>query len=201
LKDKTAKFAVVLFLKRIPIFLGYLFFLSSVISPFYYIPLYVVRGIDFPSLCSKTLWSFKSFTNCYVLHYDRLQTMLALDSEQRFIAFWSDPFLISSGLCLAFVSMFAVQVSVLTIATICVAVRNRVLAIVLALLCPLVAGIMMVAGIVLQQKNFGVGFYAVGYWLTYPSEACFVANFFLRCRNPKTKKLPTPQNQPLDTTK
>ena len=202
MKDKTVRSAVVLFLKWIPIFLGFSLFLCSVIFPFYHIPLYVVPSIDLPRLCSKTLWSFKSFTNYYgIVHYDRLQTMLTLGSEQRFIAFWSDRFLSSSGLCLVFVSMYTIQVSVLAIATICLAVKNRVLAIMPALLCPFVIVTMVVAGFVLQEKTLGAGFFEMGYRLTYLSEACFVANFFLRCRNPKTKKPPTPQSQLLDATK
>jgi len=150
------------FLLVIPIVLGCLVFLYSIILPFYGL---VGSTIDGPYW--RTYWSFKAdyfvvTTRPFLNHYS-------------FFGYWNDNNFVGSSSAMPYIllAMFTAQVLVLIFGIASVYLRRRAILAAPICMCLAVLALMSVSGELLY------GTYQLGYYLVYPSIAMFLLAFIL----------------------
>ena len=80
------------------------------------------------------------------------------------------------------ISLFAVQTINLTAAIASIFISKKTISLIPAILCPITTIIMLAVFIHLHQATWNKFNYQLGYWLTYPSEATFIANTLIEAK-------------------
>ena len=162
---------------------GSLFLLFSISSPFIeftFFPLFKIPELKFVE-CQ--LWPFRGVCRGYGW---------PTFTETWFLDYWfHDNIIVVSGLSWILASLFIVQILTLVSAVISMFTSRNALSLASILLCPIVILLMTISSIQLSQQQMpswgSIHWinYLQGYWLTYISEAFFIASFLLRRRIPK----------------
>jgi len=164
--------------KIVPI-IGCLLFLGSIVFPFLncsYVPLIVA---EYHHSRESQLWSFRCHDTRY---YSWLGPHLDVVTEEEwFYYYWfHDDFIVESGLSWTLMFLFIIQIFTLTTEAASLSINKRIFALMPAILCPIVIGLMIYTYVRLHEISWGLNIYLQGYWLTYPSEALFITNFLLK---------------------
>jgi hypothetical protein len=175
LKSRSLQFLAMNILKRIPVTLGSLFFLFSLISPFY-----LASGRFMESGWAIYYWSYKSETHSYWLGIP------GRFSQSWFSDYWFSPFNFLPTWVL--LSMFVIQVLILAFSTISIFVNRRILSLTPVYLSMILLILMIHAGRIMSPEYDG---YQTGYYLVYPSVFLFAAAFTLS-DSPSTRNRQTP---------
>lgn len=162
-------------LREISVTLGCLFFLFSMILPFYHNAYFVVSLIpEYKPYYSTYYWSFRVLQESYNL----------FDGTHRSVDYW----LYEAGfydyvpgplLSKVLVVIFVVQLLILVSGIASVFFNRRIFALAPLALCSLVMALMIYTNIVLSQSNIAVDYFLLGYWFTYPVIILFLFSFLL----------------------
>lgn len=181
LEDMKGKSLVFCVLKKIPAAIGCLLFLCSMLFPFYHSSLYTIARTR---ALSVYYWSYK-FT---------VQTYWSAPwgrgiSEYWLCDYWfararAPPYFVKeSSVPWMLVLMFISQIVALTTGVASILMNRGILSLIPAIMCPMVSVLMICVSAGLFKLNLAVGFYQLGYWLTYPSTALFIINFIIRAKS------------------
>ncbi|UCE96274.1 MAG: hypothetical protein JSV51_01295 [Candidatus Bathyarchaeota archaeon] len=176
---KSRKVLVNRILKNAPLLVGCLLFIGSIILPFYRFNL-----VSFIETGTSILyWSFKAD----IQSFDRMRPLprdLFTFREFWFLDHWFDYYPSRLGVSWALISIFGIQILALVTGITTIFIHKKVLlfAAVPAVLCPAVTALMVHVNIVLHESTWALNAYQLGYWLTFPCTALFVANFIVKFR-------------------
>jgi len=178
LENITKKSLVFDILKKIPVVIGCLLFLCSMLYPFYH--------FIFPTMIEQSFsvyyWSYKSSGPIYWLSppFATPQSFL----EYWFCDYWfGDTFMKGFGLSWVLVFMFAAQVIILGTGITSIFNSKRILALVPTIMCPIVIALMVYTNLRLSHLNLTMDFHQLGYWLTYASTALFIVSFLIKAKS------------------
>ena len=171
------------FVWRVLLAAGSIFLLISISSPFIEFAFFPLIRIPEFEFVKCEFWSFRGFCQSYGW---------STFTETWFLNYWfHDNIVVVSGLSWILVFLFIVQILTLVSAAISMFTSRNALSLAPILLCPIIILLMTISFIQLSQQHMpGWGSihwinYLQGYWLTYISEALFIASFLLRRRIPK----------------
>lgn len=164
-------------LGKIPVTLGFLFFLFSTILPFYRRAYFGFSMIpEYKPYYSTYYWSFR------VLQESR--NLFGGYGTPRFIDYWFyEPsfydYVPGPLLSNVLVVIFAAQILTLLSAIASVFFSRRILELAPLVLCSLVIVLMTHTSIILSASNIALDPYQLGYWLTYPSILLFLLSLIV----------------------
>jgi hypothetical protein len=175
LKNMSSKL-VTINLRKVIVILGCLFFLFSIILPFYHQIFYYGNSMIEESFYYSTYyWSFRVSRES-----GRVFTSTILQSTDYWFyqpAFYD--FFLRSLLYNVLVAIFVAQLLTLATAIASVFYDRRILAFAPLALCSLVTVLMIYTNIILLPSNFLLDSYLLGYWFTYPAILMFLISFIL----------------------
>jgi len=80
------------------------------------------------------------------------------------------------------ISLFVVQAATSIAATMSIFINKKIVYLTPVFLCLITVLLMISTFTLLNQKTYNKFNYELGYWLTYPSEALFIANMLIRAK-------------------
>jgi hypothetical protein len=166
-----SKFSLINLLKKVPIILGCLLFLLSILFPF--CSYYPILTFDDKLICYY--WSFKSSTHIFYTLERYIVRIPNRVVDYWFYEYWFSHLSVFEPWILIF--MFIIQI--LTVATGIVSIFNTMRGIIL---CPVIlCSIVLVLMIAITSIDYYLifGSYQLGYWLIYPSLFLFLLNFIM----------------------
>jgi hypothetical protein len=89
---------------------------------------------------------------------------------------------IKNEIACTLIALFVVQAITLIAATASIFINKKIVCLTPVFLCLITALLMISTCTLLNQTTYNKFNYELGYWLTYPSEALFIANMLIRAK-------------------
>jgi hypothetical protein len=183
--------------RRLFALMGILLFLGMFVFPFMsYSPIPILRPLTPERLCGHRieLWSFMMRDTVVCL--ERFDGRF---SRSIYDYYFFDYWFRSLWYCIDFrddlqqqavkneiasilISLFVVQAATSIAATMSIFINKKIVYLTPVFLCLITVLLMISTFTLLNQKTYNKFNYELGYWLTYPSEALFIANMLIRAK-------------------